>query len=187
MLTKAVTVPGTRTYQGMERTTTDGPSEVTRGALGLHGRPGPENVSFDLRRENMRTKLWTLMLVAAFAAACEGETGDGSTDTNYMDITPAEAKQLIEDDADLIIIDVSGAWADGHLPGAVNYPLGDGEGGLNEAIPMLDAMGTYLVYCHGDGPSMAGAQALVDAGFEHVYRLAGNYGAWVDAGYDIEM
>jgi len=42
------------------------------------------------------------------------------------------------------------------------------------------------VYCHGDGPSIAGAQKLIDAGFKYVYRLEGNYGAWVDAGYEIE-
>ena len=103
---------------------------------------------------------------------------------SYMDVTPAEAKQLIEDNPELVIIDVSNLWADGHLPGAVNYPVGDGS--LDAAIPMLDEMAMYLVYCHGDAPSIAGAQALVDAGFEHVYRLAGNYGAWVDAGYDVE-
>ena len=51
---------------------------------------------------------------------------------------------------------------------------------------MLDAMKMYLVYCHGDAPSILGAQKLVDAGFEHVYRLEGNYGAWLEAGYDVE-
>jgi rhodanese-related sulfurtransferase len=33
---------------------------------------------------------------------------------------------------------------------------------------------------------MQGAQKLVDAGFTKVYWLAGNYEAWVDAGYPIE-
>jgi rhodanese-related sulfurtransferase len=28
---------------------------------------------------------------------------------------------------------------------------------------------------------------LVNAGFEHVYRLIGNYGAWVAAGYEVEQ
>jgi rhodanese-related sulfurtransferase len=34
--------------------------------------------------------------------------------------------------------------------------------------------------------SILGAQKLVDAGFESVFRLAGNYAAWVDAGYMVE-
>ena len=45
---------------------------------------------------------------------------------------------------------------------------------------------TYLVYCHVDSVAIQGAQKLVDAGFMKVYRLAGNYKAWVDAGYPIE-
>jgi rhodanese-related sulfurtransferase len=33
---------------------------------------------------------------------------------------------------------------------------------------------------------MAGAQLMVDDGFNNVYRLEGNYGAWTDAGYTVE-
>jgi rhodanese-related sulfurtransferase len=44
----------------------------------------------------------------------------------------------------------------------------------------------YLVYCHVDSVAIQGAQKLVDAGFIHVYRLEGNYAAWVDAGYPVE-
>ena len=103
---------------------------------------------------------------------------------SYMDVSPAEAKELIDTTPDLIIIDVSPAYADGHLPGAINYYLGDGS--LDEAIPTLDKSKPYLVYCHVDSVAIAGAQKLVDAGFERVYRLEGNYSAWVDAGYPVE-
>jgi 3-mercaptopyruvate sulfurtransferase SseA len=34
--------------------------------------------------------------------------------------------------------------------------------------------------------AIAGAQKLVDSGFTNVYRLEGNYAAWVDAGYPVE-
>jgi rhodanese-related sulfurtransferase len=50
-----------------------------------------------------------------------------------------------------------------------------------------DMYDDYLVYCHADGPSIQGARMLVDAGFPTVYRLVGNYGAWVGAGYATEM
>lgn len=104
--------------------------------------------------------------------------------SGYMDVTPEEAKKLIDENPDLIIIDVSPKYDEGHLPGAINYYAGDGS--LDEAIPTLDPEAKYLVYCHVDSVSIAGAQALVDAGFENVYRLAGNYAAWVDAGYPVE-
>lgn len=104
--------------------------------------------------------------------------------TGYIDVTPAEAKELIDTVPDLVIIDVSPKYAEGHLPNAINYYAGDGS--LDKAIPNLDKNKPYLVYCHVDSVSILGAQKLVDAGFKTVYRLQGNYSAWVNAGYPIE-
>ena len=107
-----------------------------------------------------------------------------STQGTYIDVSPSEAKELIDNNPGLIIIDVSPHYVQGHLPGAVHYYLGDGS--LDQAIPTLDESKTYLVYCHVDSVAIQGAQKLVDAGFQKVYRLEGNYSAWVDAGYPIE-
>jgi rhodanese-related sulfurtransferase len=117
---------------------------------------------------------------AAEAEADEEETVSAS----YMDISPAEAKELIDTTPDLVIIDVSPHYDSGHLPGAVHYYIGDGS--LENAIPTLDKNGKYLVYCHVDSVAIRGAQMLIDAGFTTVYRLEGNYRAWVDAGYPVE-
>ena len=114
----------------------------------------------------------------------DGGMGE-QNETGYVDVSPAEAKNLIDTNPDLIVIDVSPHYNEGHLPGAVHYYLGDGS--LDAAIPSLDPNGKYLVYCHVDSVAIAGAQKLVDAGFTTVYRLEGNYGAWRDAGYPIEM
>lgn len=105
-------------------------------------------------------------------------------DVDYIDITPGEAKEMIETNPDLVIIDVSPKYDEGHLPGAINYYVGDGS--LDEAIPTLDKEKEYLVYCHVDSASILGSQKLIDAGFETVYRLIGNYAAWVEAGYPTE-
>ena len=106
-------------------------------------------------------------------------------EVGYMDVSPAEAMDMINQNPDLVVVDVSPVYADGHLPGAINHPVGDGS--LDTAIPTLDSEAMYLVYCHSDAASMLGAQKMVDAGFMNVYRLIGNYAAWVDAGYDVEM
>lgn len=119
------------------------------------------------------------LVLLAFSGCLQQE--DTST---YTDVSPAEAKKLIDDNPDLIVLDVSPFYDQGHLPGAVNYPVGDGS--LDEAIPTLDKNGKYLVYCHSDSVSIQAARKLVDAGFKNVYRLEGNYRAWVDAGYDVE-
>jgi rhodanese-related sulfurtransferase len=122
-----------------------------------------------------------LVLVAAMAAGC---TPGDQTQGSYTNVPPVDAKQLIDENPDLVIIDVSPIYAAGHLPGAVNYYLGDGS--LDAALPMLDKDAMYLVYCHTESVSREGAQKLVDAGFTNVYRLEGEYDAWVDAGYPIE-
>lgn len=111
------------------------------------------------------------------------EGGDESV-SGYIDLAPEEANELIEATPDLVVIDVSPHYDEGHLPGAVSYYLGDGS--LDEAIPVLDKSKTYLVYCHVDSVSIAGAEKLVEAGFTKVYRLEGNYSAWVKAGLPVE-
>lgn len=102
----------------------------------------------------------------------------------YTDVSIKEGQKLIDSNADLIIIDVSPAYDEGHLPGAINYPLKDDC--LAKSIPDLDRSEDYLVYCHSDAAAMKGAQMLVDAGFKNVYRLDGNFSGWVDAGYPVE-
>jgi rhodanese-related sulfurtransferase len=103
---------------------------------------------------------------------------------SYIDLSPQEAKELIMEMPEVVIIDVSPKYDEGHLPGAINYYVGDGS--LDMAIPDLNKDLTYLVYCHVDSASIAGAEKLIKAGFENVYRLEGNYAAWVEAGYEVE-
>ncbi len=110
-------------------------------------------------------------------------TGQGETAGSYVDVSPARAKELMDTFPDLTVIDVSPDYAAGHLPGAVSYYLGDGS--LDRAIPNLNKYNPYLVYCHVDSAAISGAQKLVDAGFTKVYRLEGNYSAWIDGGYTI--
>lgn len=124
----------------------------------------------------------SLLVLLMLPADCTGQQGPGQN--GYIDVSPARAKELIDQNPDLVIIDVSPHYDSGHLPGAVHYYLGDGS--LDDAIPTLEKSKTYLVYCHVDSVAIQGAQKLVDAGFKKVYRLEGNYGAWVEAGYPVE-
>ena len=132
----------------------------------------------------LRIMVGLLLLASVIAVTTAIGCSQQEQGGNYTDISATEAKQLIDDNPDLIIIDVSPVYAAGHLPGAVNYYFGDGS--LDAAIPMLDKNATYLVYCHAESASRLGAQKLVDAGFVNVYRLEGDYQAWVEAGYPIE-
>lgn len=134
----------------------------------------------------MKLKFHILIgLITISILISSGCTTDEQTKKSYTDITAAEAWELINNTTDLIIIDVSPNYENGHLPGAINFYIGDGS--LDTAIPTLDKTKPYLVYCHVDSASISGAQKLIDAGFTTVYRLKGNYQAWVDAGYQIEI
>jgi len=109
---------------------------------------------------------------------------EGDTEKKYTDISVVAAKSKMDADPSIVVVDVSPYYKNGHIPGAVNYPVGSGA--LDKAIPTMDKNKTYIVYCHADVPAISGAQKLVDAGMAKVYRIIGNYQAWVDAGYEIE-
>lgn len=128
---------------------------------------------------NIRQIVLSLFLLFAFVGVAYA-AGNAS----YTDLEPVKAKELIDKTPGIVILDVSPNYAKGHLPGAINHPVGDGS--LDKAIPKLDKNKTYLVYCHGEAPARLGAQKLVDAGFTKVYRLAGEYKGWVAAGLPIE-
>jgi rhodanese-related sulfurtransferase len=140
--------------------------------------------SRQIKEENKmkRLSVYILAVVTILAVVVAG-CAPVSAPT-YVDLSPEEAKALIDSTPDLVIIDVSPNYDQGRIPGAINYYLGDGS--LDDAIPTLDKTKTYLVYCHVDSVSIAGATQLIEAGFENVYRLEGNYAAWVDAGYPVE-
>jgi len=105
---------------------------------------------------------------------------------SFVDIVAATAKSKIDASDFEAIFDVSPAYSSGHLPGATNANAAGGGTALADLIATMDKTKEYLVYCHGNAPAMAGAQLMEDAGFENVYRLEGNYGAWTTAGYPVE-
>jgi rhodanese-related sulfurtransferase len=105
---------------------------------------------------------------------------------SFVDIQASIAKAKIDAGEFEAIFDVSPVYDMGHLPGATNANAGGGGTDLSALIQNMDKSKSYLVYCHGNAPAMAGAQLMEDAGFTKVFRLEGNYGAWVDAGYEVE-
>jgi len=105
---------------------------------------------------------------------------------SYIDISIVDAKKLIEknlNNSDFLIMDVSLNYNEGHIVDAINYPIQDGS--LDNVINMLDKNKIYLIYGRNEIDSLNAAKKLAASHFE-VYRLKGNYGAWVDQGYGTE-
>jgi len=105
-------------------------------------------------------------------------------DEKYIDISAKDALEILYDE-NVVTIDVSPKYTEGHLPGSINYYVGDGS--LDKAIGSLNKDKIYLIYCHIDSAAILGAQKLIDAGFPKVYRLLRNYSGWKEGGYPIEI
>jgi len=128
---------------------------------------------------------WLALLPLLLLAGCGSDRNSPMRpEPAYTDLPPAEAFELMTTNEDLRIIDVSVYYAYGYLPGALNYIL---LGGILEAsLTDFDKADSYLVYGHDDGESVEAAELFIDAGFARVYRLEGDIGAWIDAGYPLE-
>jgi rhodanese-related sulfurtransferase len=107
-------------------------------------------------------------------------------DVSFVDIMAGVSKSKIDACDFEAIFDVSPHYNEQHIPGASNANTGGGGTDLATLIAGMDKTKTYLVYCHADGPSMAGAQLMEDTGFTNVFRLEGNFSAWTGAGYATE-
>jgi rhodanese-related sulfurtransferase len=128
-----------------------------------------------------------LMIENGFENVHRLEGNYGAWDAvSFVDIAANIVKSKIDGGEFEAIFDVSPVYDMGHLPGATNANAGGGGTDLSELIENMDKNKSYLVYCHGNAPAIAGAQLMEDAGFKNVFRLEGNFGAWVDAGYEVE-
>jgi len=110
-----------------------------------------------------------------------GTTEPGtSTDTNHtiVEVDPAKVEGLLQTDRDLVIIDVSGKWAEGHIVGALDTPIDKLQEIINDNF-ILSASKHYVVYAHDEETSKKAAQMLLDSSFTVINRLKGGYDAWV--------
>jgi rhodanese-related sulfurtransferase len=106
-----------------------------------------------------------------------------TSDVSPLWLTPQEAKKLIDQAPDVVLIDLSrNFYSNGHLPGALNYT----KCAISEVISNFNKNKTYIFYCHGAGAPLSSAYKMKQAGFLYTYALAGNYGAWLNAGYPVE-
>lgn len=99
---------------------------------------------------------------------------------DHNDVTPQEAKNMIDSNDELIVVDVREEYEycamEGHIPGALNYPWNSGV--LQQRYEELPGDREILVYCRSGGRSNSAANFLVANGFLHVYDMVGGFSAW---------
>lgn len=99
-----------------------------------------------------------------------------------------EAKILFES-GKAIFIDArsAGEYNDGHIPGAINIPVGD----ANNKIPQYKDLfkdKVLVPYCHGAGCHLSDkdAYALFDAGYRKIAIYFGGWPEWTQANMPVE-
>ena len=90
------------------------------------------------------------------------------------DVRGAEARKLVAGGARLLDVRTGGEFASGHLPGAMNIPLGD----LERRIPSLGPKDRPIVaYCRSGQRSGLAKRLLMANGFTAVHDL-GAMSSW---------
>lgn len=124
----------------------------------------------------MRTRLWllvaTVLLLSIALVACNG-IDDSQKNTTYEQITPTEAKALMDSEDGYIILDVRTPeeFAAGHIAGAILIP--DYEIGEKAESILTDKDQLILVYCRSGRRSKNAASELATLGYTNIKEFGG--------------
>ena len=90
-------------------------------------------------------------------------------------VTTAElAERLAQGKPLLIDVREPSEFSAGHVPGAINVPLGK----LAEKAAKFDRSRETYVICHSGSRSASATRALVKAGYSNVHNVRGGTRAW---------
>lgn len=92
-----------------------------------------------------------------------------------------QVASALEDGACVVDVRETGEYAAGHVPGAVNIPMGH----LTRRADELDRSAPVLLICASGNRSAAMADLLVAQGFDAV-NVVGGTGAWMRSGRPLE-
>ncbi len=116
-----------------------------------------------------------LVIVCAFCGCSHTEVSapEEETKLTYEQITPSEAKRLMDTESDYVILDVrtEEEYNEGHIEGAVLIP--DFEITSKAESVLTNKNQLILVYCRSGRRSKLAAEALVSLGYTNVKEFGG--------------
>ncbi|MBQ3426207.1 MAG: rhodanese-like domain-containing protein [Clostridia bacterium] len=123
-----------------------------------------------------------IVILALVIAACGIKKGANKGDSNYLSIPAKEAKELMDSEADYIILDVRAQeeYDQGHIPKAIVIPHTEIETEAKDKLPDKDQL--ILVYCRTGRRSKIAAQSLAKMGYTNIKE----FGGITDWPYDLE-
>ena len=98
---------------------------------------------------------------------------DGGNNATYEQITPQQAKTIMDTETDYIIIDARTAeeFAEGHIENAILIPEYEIKDRAEKELPDKDAL--ILVYCRSGRRSKIASEELVKLGYTNVKEFGG--------------
>lgn len=106
---------------------------------------------------------------------------NNSNETGYVKISPEDAKEIIDSNEDITIIDVrtEGEYEEGHVAGAVCIPNETISKEVSASLPDKDQ--EILVYCRSGNRSKQAADKLIALGYTNVK----DFGGIIDWPYEV--
>ena len=95
----------------------------------------------------------------------------GCTTNNYTTISQDNAKEMMKEEKDYIILDVrtKEEYYDKHIDGAINIPLNE----IESSTVLKDKEQTIFVYCQSGRRSVEASKKLIQLGYKNIYNLDG--------------
>ena len=120
----------------------------------------------------MKRYFVTCVLVCLLLTACAASTSTPQQEV-YLNISPEEAKVLMDTQEDYVILDVrtQEEFDTGHIPGAVLIPNTEIADRVEQELPDKDQL--LLVYCRSGNRSKQASQILVELGYTNIREFGG--------------
>ena len=117
-------------------------------------------------------KLLLFFLAVMLLPAC-GQNTEKDQEAVYMNITPQQAKEIMERETGYIILDTrtQEEYAQGHIPGAILIPHDRVREQAESVLTDKDQL--ILVYCRSGRRSKLAAEDLVALGYTNIKEFGG--------------
>lgn len=132
----------------------------------------------------MNFKLFILFFFVLLSVTCISPLlSKATTATSYTNVTVVEAKDMIDTNPSLVILDVrnQSEYDAGHIRNARQIPVW----ALAERLNELNESDTILVYCKSGYRSLMATQTLVNNSFANLYNMIGGITLWEAVGYPV--
>jgi len=137
-------------------------------------------------RSKIKQKIVLISIALLAFYSCSQNPANSKTETIIKDISPSEAYQLIQknaDNDDFLIIDVRtpAEYNEGHIKKAININFYNDD--FRASLEELNKFKTYLIYCKMGGRSGNALAIMEELKFKRVYNLSSGLSGWKSEGY----